>query len=294
MKFLPSYLAEVNKEGGNPLFGFYVSTDEKNVTQYVAGLWQGGLSLPDKGYYLKNEPREKNIREKYVEHVANMFVLKGETPEGAKAKANVVMGIETKLAKASMDRTAMRDPYLTYNKFSIADFDKQSTNFKLGDFLKTVGVAAQDSILVGQPGFFKAMDNMLGSVSLEDWKTYLTWHQLTGAASFVSSKFDNENFDIEIKKIPGQRSGISLKYFFMLAGNENMVKTDRMIIRFLSNTLERKVKVAECLPLLLDLTTELNEIGYRHLNPRLLDNKIWLFQRSILSKPKTGNDFCSI
>lgn len=202
---LVSYLAEVNKEGGNPLFGFYVSTDEKNVTQYIAGLWQGGLSLPDKGYYIKSEAREKNIREKYVTHVANMFELKGETAEVAKVKADVVMNLETKLAKSSMDRTAMRDPYLTYNKLSITDFDKKTTNFKLANFLKNVGVEGQDSILVGQPDFFKDMDNMLGSVSIEDWKTYLTWHQLTGAASFVSSKFDNENFDFFGKVLSGQK-----------------------------------------------------------------------------------------
>ncbi len=202
---LRTYLAEVNKEGGNPLFSFYVSTDEKNVTQYIAGLWQGGLSLPDKGYYLKDEDREKNIREKYVAHVAKMFELKGETPEVAQANATIVMDIETQLAKASMDRTAMRDPYLTYNKLSIEDFDKGTTNFKLSSFLTAVGASKQDSILVGQPNFFKVMDEMLGSVSLDNWKVYLTWHTLTEVASFVSSDFDQENFDFYGKVLSGQQ-----------------------------------------------------------------------------------------
>ena len=204
-KELPKYLAEVNKEGGNPLFGFYVNTDDKNVTQNIAGLWQGGLGLPDRGYYIKNEAREKDIRAKYVEHMAKMFQLSGEKMDVAKAKAAVVMDIETRLAKASMDRTEMRDPYKTYNKYAIETLDGMMNNLKISNFLATVGVEGEDSILVGQPGFFKSMDAMLGSVSLEDWKTYLTWHQLTESASYLSSKFDNENFNFYGKVLSGQK-----------------------------------------------------------------------------------------
>lgn len=97
----------------------------------------------------------------------------------------------------------------------------------------------------------------------------------------VNGLFENKDFESEIKKIPGQVSGISLKYFFMLAGNDNMVKADRMIIRFLSNILEREVKNEECLPLLVGVSKELNDIGYKCLTPKLLDNKIWLFQREV-------------
>lgn len=204
-KEVPAYLAMVTKEGGNPLFGFYVSTDDKDVTKYVAGLWQGGLSLPDRGYYIKNEEREKNIREKYVAHVAKMFELKGATPDEAQASASVVMSIETKLAKASMDRTEMRDPYKTYNKFSIADFDAGMNNFKLATYLQTVGAKGEDSILVGQPNFFKAMDALLDSESLDNWKTYLTWHTLSGSAPYLSRKFSNERFEFYGKILSGQK-----------------------------------------------------------------------------------------
>lgn len=203
-KGMQDLLAKMTKEGGNPLFSFYVSTDDKDVTQYMSGLWQGGLSLPDRDYYLKNETRENNIREKYVAHIAKMFELAGETPEAAKANADVVMQMETKLAKASMDRTAMRDPYKTYNKFGIKNFAQQADNFNWNNYLQQIGVQNQDSILVGQPQFFASLDNMIANESMADWKTYLKWHTITGAASFLSSKFDNENFEFFGKVLSGQ------------------------------------------------------------------------------------------
>ena len=199
------YLAEVTKEGRNSLIGFYVSTDEKNVTQYISGFWQGGLGLPDRGYYLKNEPREKNIREKYVGHIANMFVLKGVDKDAASVNAETVMSIETKLAKASMDRTEMRDPYKTYNKFLVTDMDKELNNFKIGNFLSKVGAKGIDSVLIGQPDFVKSMDNLLVDIPLEDWKTYLTWHVLKGSANYLSSKFSDEKFEFYGKVLSGQQ-----------------------------------------------------------------------------------------
>lgn len=93
--------------------------------------------------------------------------------------------------------------------------------------------------------------------------------------------FENKSFEKEIQKIPGQASGISLKYFFMLAGNDNMIKPDRMIVRFLSSILNRDVKTEECLPLLLNVTSKLNKEGYIKLTPKILDNKIWVYQRNL-------------
>jgi putative endopeptidase len=202
---LQAYLAELTKERSNPLFGFYVNTDDKNVTEYIIGLWQGGLSLPDRDYYLKNETREKDIREKYLLHVAKMFELKGDSSDVANEKAQVVMDLETKLAIASMDRTEMRDPYKTYNKLFIKEFDQSNTNFDWNKYFSAIGVQNQDSVLVGQPGFFKAMDGLVASEPIENWKTYLEWHHLTDAAPFLSSKFDQENFNFFGKVLSGQK-----------------------------------------------------------------------------------------
>ncbi len=198
-------LAQMTKEGGNPLFSYYVSTDEKNVTEYIGGLWQGGLSLPDRDYYLKSDDREKDIRQKYLVHVANMFQLAGDDEAKAKAKAGVIMRIETSLAKASMDRTEMRDPYKTYNKYFVTDFDKKANTMKWNAFFEAINVKGQDSILVGQPGFFTAMDNLLAKESLEDWQTYLAWHTLTGAAPYLSNNFADENFAFFGKALSGQQ-----------------------------------------------------------------------------------------
>lgn len=105
--------------------------------------------------------------------------------------------------------------------------------------------------------------------------------------SDVNGLFKNKEFENEIKKIPGQSSGISLKYFFMLAGNDNLIKPDRMIKRFLGNVLNREVKLEECQPLLVDVSNELNKMGFTKLTPKLLDNKIWAYQKKI--KEKTGS-----
>jgi len=202
---LPKYLAKVTKEGGNPLFSFYVSPDEKNVNQYVVGFWQKGLGLPDKGYYLKNEKREKEIRVAYQNHIAKMFELKGEPAEVAAENAEIILSLETKLARASMDRTAMRDPYKTYNKYKVSQFDNQLSSLNLNQYLTTVGAQNIDSILIGQPSFLKKVDELLASEPLEDWKTYLTWHTLKNSAYFVSRKFADEKFNFYGKALSGQK-----------------------------------------------------------------------------------------
>ncbi len=204
-KSIPAYLANRTKKGGNPLMGFYVSTDDKNVSKYIAYFRQGGLGLPDRGYYLKEEKREKMIRQKYVEHIAKMFELIGETASAAQSHASAVLAIETKLANASMDRTEMRDPYKTYNKFKVADFDNELSNFKLGYFLEKIGATNSDSVLVSQPDFIKEMDKMLETVSLKDWKIYFTWHTLRRSGSFLSKKFVDEKFDFYGKVLNGQK-----------------------------------------------------------------------------------------
>jgi putative endopeptidase len=202
---ITTYLAELTQSGSNPLFRFSVSTDDKNVSQYLVSLRQGGLGLPDRDYYLKSENRENNIREKYRIHIANMFKLKGDSEADAANSASVIMDIETKLAKASMDRTEMRDPYKTYNKSAFAGFGKNAKVFNWPVYFGAVGVEKQDSLLVGQPVFFSELDNLLEAVSLDNWKTYFTWHTLRRTSGFLSSDFVNENFEFFGKALSGQK-----------------------------------------------------------------------------------------
>jgi len=193
-------LVELNKEGANPLFHFYVSPDEKNVSKYQGSLWQGGLSLPDRDYYLKADKAE--IRKDYETHLQKMFTLAKIKDPSAKSKA--VLSIEKNLAQSSMARVEMRDPYKTYNKHSVADLSKQTPGINWTSFLKRIGAAKADTLIVGQPKFLKSLASMMTTRSIDDWKAYLKWHILSDASPYLSSDFDNEHFEFYGKTLKGQ------------------------------------------------------------------------------------------
>ena len=177
-----------------PLFGFILTQDRKNVTQYIPQLSQGGTTLPDRDYYLKNDARSANIRNTFRQHIGKMFVLAGETPAAAQQHAEAVLRIETALAKAQMSRTEMRDPYKTYNKFAVKDLSATTPNIDWKDMLGKLKLTGADSVIVNNPAFFKSVDMLLTAVPLQDWKTYLKWHLLNNAANYLSTDFSRQNF----------------------------------------------------------------------------------------------------
>ncbi|MCU7551646.1 M13 family metallopeptidase [Chitinophagaceae bacterium LB-8] len=179
---------------GSPLFGFFLAQDRKNVTQYIPQLTQGGTSLPDRDYYLKNDARSTAIRKAFVDHLEKMFRLIGESEADAIAHAAVVMRIETALAKAQMSRVEMRDPYKTYNKFSVKDFSATTASIDWSKMLQQLKLNGADSLVVTNPSFFKSVDVLLSAVSLQDWKTYLKWGVLDDAAAYLSMPFVKQNF----------------------------------------------------------------------------------------------------
>ncbi|MGY0040634.1 M13 family metallopeptidase [Pedobacter sp. NJ-S-72] len=179
---------------GAPLYGFYVGQDRKNVNKYVAQLGQGGTTLPDRDYYLKDDSRTLKIREAYLNYMTTLFTLTGSSATDAKQKANTVLSIEKKLAEAQMSRLEMRDPYKTYNKFTVADFDKTTPNINWTATLPKLLVKGQDTVLVGSPKFFVSLNEMLTSVPVSDWKTYLEWNILKNSASNLSTPFVKANF----------------------------------------------------------------------------------------------------
>lgn len=185
------------------LHGIYVTQDEKQSSQYAIYFLQGGLGLPDKDYYLKDDNRFKTIREAYKKHVANMLQFLGEKEEPSKQKAETVMVIETELAKASMSRVEMRDPYATYNKMSVAEVAKLAPEFNWKKRLEQMGIAGTDSLIVAQPLFFKKVSAMLDSVSLDDWKTYLKWHYIHQTAPMLNHALVKENFNFYGKTLTG-------------------------------------------------------------------------------------------
>ncbi|MEO8109740.1 MAG: M13 family metallopeptidase [Ginsengibacter sp.] len=189
---------------GSAGFRISVSADRKNVTQYVASIGQGGTNLPDRDYYLKDDARSVKIRDAYKENIQTLFTLLGDDAAAAKAKSDVVMKMETTLAKAQYARVAMRDPYKTYNKYSVKDLSTITPGINWSDLLKDMKIMGADSVVVNNPGFFKTFDSMLVAAPVNDWKTYLSWEVIHSAAPNLSSPFVQAAFDLN-KVLTGQK-----------------------------------------------------------------------------------------
>lgn len=180
----------------SPLFGMFVAQDRKAVSQYIPQIGQGGTTLPDRDYYLKDDARSLAIRKAYRDNLEKMFALVGENAATAAYSADAVLRIETALAKAQYSRVEMRDPYKTYNKFSVKDLNAQTPGLNWSNLLPQMKVTGVDSVLVGNPSFLKTADILITALPLQDWKTYLRWNVLRNAAPYLSSAFVNENFKL--------------------------------------------------------------------------------------------------
>jgi putative endopeptidase len=189
---------------GSPLFGFYVGQDRKNVEHMIPQLSQGGTSLPDRDYYLKEDKRSKEIREAYSKYIVELFRLTGSKDAEAQHSALAIFNIEKQLAKAQLARVEMRDAYRTYNKFAVADFNKNTPGMDWKTILTGLKVKNEDTLLVNNPAFFITADSLLKTVSVNDWKVYLKWNILKSAASYLSSPFVKANFAFE-QALTGQK-----------------------------------------------------------------------------------------
>ncbi len=203
---LVKLIAEDHLTGIPALFRFYVSVDAKKSSMMAPYLSQGGLGLPDVEYYTKNDSRSKEIRDKYVQHVANMFKLINVDDATAEKDAQTVMNIETQLAKVSNTRLENRDPIKTYNKMTVDNLKDISNGFDWNSYFNNLGVGNLEVVIVGQPKFFTGLSQILNSNSLDDWKIYLKWHLINDAASALSSPFVNEEFDFSGKFMNGAKA----------------------------------------------------------------------------------------
>jgi len=202
---LPDLLAYLHGQGINALFGFGSGADFKNAKQVIGQADQGGLSLPDRDYYVKDDPKSVELRKQYVEHVANMFKLLGDAPEKAAAEANAVMNVETALAKGSGDRVERREPERIYHKMPVTEWQSLTPSFSFTKYLTGVGAPALDSLNVVEPNFFKALDSELKSVSVDDLKTYLRWHLMRSQTNSLPKAFQDENFNFYGKTLRGAK-----------------------------------------------------------------------------------------
>ena len=200
---IASELARLQLAGVNAMFDFSSGQDFKDSKSVIAQADQGGLGLPDRDYYLRDDTNSVELRRKYLQHVERMFTLAGETPERAKADAATVMKIETDLAKGSLDNVSRRDPEKVYHKMTKAELDRLAPAFRWSQYFAGAGTPAFDSLNVAWPDFFKALNTELQNVSLDDWKTYLTWHALHSSARLLPSAFLKENFEFYGRTLTG-------------------------------------------------------------------------------------------
>lgn len=201
---LMNEIAWQRSQGSTMFFSLYVAQDSRNVNKYMVRFVQGGITLPDRDYYLKNDARSQKVREAYRDNLTKMFALIGEEPSRAATNADAILKLETALANAQMTRVASRDPIKTYNKLTVADFSKQTPGINWADWMPEMGIRGQDTVLVQSPSFYHSVDSLLTATPIDHLKAYMRWNLLKSAAPFLSTSFVNQNFAFN-KVLSGQK-----------------------------------------------------------------------------------------
>src|SRR6184192_4298696 len=196
-------IAHLHSIGINAFFNFGSGQDAKDSNHDIAQALQGGLGMPDRDYYTKQDADMKQKREKYVAHVTKMLTLVGEPAEKAADDAKKIMALETKLAEASRTRVQLRDPIKNYNKMGVRQLQDLTPDWKWSDYFKTIDLVEPGDINVHQPEFFKAADDLFRSTSMEDWKAYLRSHLLNATAPDLSKDFVDEDFNFRERVLSG-------------------------------------------------------------------------------------------
>ncbi len=202
---LPAVLARLHLVTGSsgPYFVFSSNQDFADSTSVIAFAGAGGLGLPDRDFYTKDDDKSRELRTRYAAHVARTFELLGDRPGAAGREAAQVMEIETKLARASLTRTQRRDPYQLFHKMDARGLKALTPGFDWDLYLKTAGLPGLNAFNVTEPEFFRELDRQWRSIALADIKTYLRWHAAHASAPFLSSAFVNEDFDFFGKTLYG-------------------------------------------------------------------------------------------
>jgi predicted metalloendopeptidase len=207
-KALQEEIAHLHSIGITALFASDSTQDFKNSAEVTAEVFQAGLGLPDRDYYTKTDDKSKQTREQYLKHVAKMFELLGDEGTRAAAEAQLVMGLETKLAAASLTKVELRDPQKLYHRMSVAQMHDLAPAFDWPAYWQGIGLTQKTDVNVATPDFFKAMNQQLGSVAMADWQTYLRWHLVNASASGLSAKFVDEDFDFKGRILTGSTENL--------------------------------------------------------------------------------------
>ena len=195
VKALVNLVAEFKMAGSSTLFSDYISQDDKNSDVMAYKMSQGGLGLPEREYYFKSDSVTVNIRSAYIKYMTQVLTLSGDAPAAAETTAKNILALETKLAAASRKIEDLRDPYKNYNKMAVADLGKMNSGFDWNAYMGIVGIKGIDSVIVGQPEFFKALDGVLKTVPLNDWKGYVKFNLLSDFSAALPDTFGRAAFD---------------------------------------------------------------------------------------------------
>ncbi len=190
---ISSLLGDFNKKGLFGLFSFYISTDAKNSEYYAVYMGQGGLGLPDRDYYLKEDAHSQEIRTAYKAFIAKILNLAGQSK--TEVTADKIMSMETQLAQISMTKTEMRDPDKTYNKKTYAEFVKLYSYFNWDQFFANAGAKGINELVVSQTDFFAKLKEVFAKYSLEEWQSYLKWHIARGFAGYLNHDMVQASFN---------------------------------------------------------------------------------------------------
>jgi putative endopeptidase len=199
-------VADLQTKGIRPMYLLFSDADQKNSEMVVAYLFQGGLGMPDRDYYMKDDDRSKEIQNAYLVHLKKMFMLTGTDQSTSTTEAAIVYKIEKRLASASMTKLEQRDPHKIYNKVNLEGLQKISPDINWTLHFQEIGLQNPGDFIVGQPAFVSELSKMLKDVSVDDWKIYLKWQVLNSTEAYLPVAFVNQNFDFYGKTLSGQMS----------------------------------------------------------------------------------------
>jgi putative endopeptidase len=210
----------------NSFFAVFSNQDSKNSTSVIAQCFQAGIGLPERDYYFNTDESTKKIREKYLIHLTKMFELLKDEPKVAGKNAETVMKMETQLAKGSFTNVENQDPQKTYNKLTIDGLDKLAPEINWHSYFKQIGYPGLAEVNIYQPSFIIELSNMMKTVSVEDWKTFMRWQLINETAAYLGKDFVDQKFDF---------------YYRTLSGQEKMEPRWKLVLDVTSNSLGESI-----------------------------------------------------
>jgi putative endopeptidase len=198
-------VSELQKIQVAAMFSIGVGRDDKNSNKYAVQLWQGGLGLPERDYYLSNDPTLAKTREEYKKLIVTFLKALGDDEAMATKSADDIYALESKLARASRKMEDLRDPYKNYNKFDIAKFNASTPHIRWKEMTSGMGIQNVDTVIVGQPEFYKALDGLITATKIDVWKQYLKWCLINTYASYLTADIRKANWQFYEGELSGAK-----------------------------------------------------------------------------------------